>query len=244
MKKRIISCLLLLALLLPVGSAFATTVDTATDAGQDIAVDRGMVAEEATDNLLYYRDMPKHWAAHSAGRLGFLDKIVGQQADNRYYFYPEREITRGEFAIWLCAVMDIEPTAEGTLYADADIPRWMCGFVDAVTEEGIVEGEPASRSEITSYFYPHRPITRIEAIRMLSIALGVDGHDDNLAGLFHDIDAIPGWGKNNVKHLSELKIIVGDRGYLHPTRHMTRGEAAELLYKAYKEMRLPHYDYH
>jgi hypothetical protein len=188
--------------------------------------------------FLQYYDMPTHWAGYSAGRLAILEKIIGQQADNRFYFYPDKGITRGDFVIWLMAVMGIEPLEHtNTIYADEDIPSWLRGFLNAATEEGIIQGEPTESSETTSYFRPNNAITRIEAIRMVSIALGPEGHDDSLDGLFADIADIPGWAKNNVRHLYELDIINGDEdGYLNPGRNLSRGEAAELLYRAYKEL--------
>ena len=188
--------------------------------------------------FLQYYDMPTHWAGYSAGRLAILEKIIGQQADSRFFFYPEKGITRGDFVIWLMAAMDIEPTEHtSTIYADTDIPSWMRGFLNAATEEGIIQGSPTANSGTTSYFRPHNPITRIEAMRMVSMALGPEGHDDNLDGLFHDIDRIPGWAKNNVRHLYERDIINGDpSGHLHPMRNLSRGEAAELLYRAYKDL--------
>ena len=208
----------------------------------------GIVSEPATVTItvipssvlpfLQYYDMPTHWAGFSAGRLAILEKIIGQQADNRFYFYPDKGITRGDFVIWLMAVMGIEPLEHtNTIYADEDIPSWLRGFLNAATEEGIIQGEPTESSETTSYFRPNNAITRIEAIRMVSIALGPEGHDDSLDGLFADIADIPGWAKNNVRHLYELDIINGDEdGYLNPGRNLSRGEAAELLYRAYKEL--------
>ena len=190
--------------------------------------------------FLQYYDMPTHWAGYSAGRLAILEKIIGLQADSRFFFYPERGITRGDFVIWLMAAMDIEPTEHtNTIYADTDIPSWMRGFLNAATEEGVIQGTPTEYPGTTSYFLPHDPISRIEAMRMVSMALGPEGHDDNLEGLFHDIELIPGWAKNNVRHLYERDIINGDpSGYLHPMRNLSRGEAAELLYRAYKDMNL------
>jgi len=191
--------------------------------------------------FLKYFDMPTHWASYAAGRLATLEKIIGHHVDARFFFHPDRNISRGDFLVWLCAVMDIEPTENAAvLYADPDIPSWMNGFLHAATEKGIIQGVPAASPTVTSYFFPHNPVTRIEAIRMISLALGPEGHDDNLAGLFVDIAQIPGWGKNNVRHLHELQIITGDTaGFLHPRRNLTRGEAAEMLYKAYKELQLP-----
>jgi len=231
-----------------VGVFYYDAISAGTDTFQFTVTLNGVTSAPATVtvtveplDIVFYRDMPTHWAAHSAGRLAFLDMIIGQQADKRFYFFPDRGITRGDFVIWLCAVMGIEPTTNpATLYADTDIPGWMKGFLEAATREGIIQGVPARSPATTSYFFPHNPVTRIEAIRMISIALGVEGHDDDLVGLFHDIAAIPGWGKNNVRHLSELRIITGDpSGNLHPMRNLTRGEAAEMLYRAYKEMQLP-----
>ncbi|MCL2587799.1 MAG: S-layer homology domain-containing protein [Oscillospiraceae bacterium] len=189
-----------------------------------------------------YYDMPTHWASYAAGRLATLEKIIGHRVDSRFFFHPDRGITRGDFLIWLCSVAGIEPTANANvIYADPDIPSWMRGFLHAATEEGVIQGAPASSAASTNYFLPNNPVTRIEAIRMISIALGPEGHDDDLTDLFHDIASIPGWARNNVKHLAELEIITGDtNGYLHPMRNLSRAEAAEMLYKMYKEMHLPH----
>ena len=221
---------------------------TFTVARNGIASTPGTVTITVTPSpilpYMQYFDMPTHWAAYSAGRLATLEKIIGHQVDNRFFFHPDRGITRGDFVVWLCSVVGIEPTEDAqTLYADTDIPDWMKGFLHAATEAGIIQGSPSASATTTSYFHPHNPVTRIEAIRMISIALGPEGHDDDLTDLFQDIDQIPGWGRNNVKHLHELQIITGDtNGYLHPRRNISRAETAEMLYKAYKEMQLPDYD--
>ncbi|MCL2368921.1 MAG: S-layer homology domain-containing protein, partial [Oscillospiraceae bacterium] len=190
--------------------------------------------------FLKYFDMPSHWASYAAGRLATLEKIIGHRVDSRFFFHPDRGITRGDFLIWLCAVMGIEPTDDvDTIFADPDIPVWMKGFIVAATEENIIEGVPSASYQQTSYFLPNRAITRIEAIRMISAALGVAGHDDDLTGLFNDIADIPDWGKIHVRHLAELQIITGDgSGYLRPARNLSRGEAAEMLYKTYKELQV------
>lgn len=191
---------------------------------------------------LRYYDMPTHWAGFSAGRLATLDKVVGHRVDNRYFFHPDRGITRGDFVVWLLSVVGIEPMEHtNTIFADHDIPSWMRGFLNAATEAGIIEGVAASNPATTSYFFPHNPVTRIEAVRMISQALGVEGHDHDIADLFKDFEQIPSWAKNNVRHLYELDIVRGDgHGYLHPRRNLSRGEAAEMLYRAYKELQLAH----
>ena len=219
-----------------------TETFTYTVSVDGIASDPAMVTitVEAAPTLQFmpYKDMPSHWASFSAGRLAHLGKLIGMQADNRFFFHPDRGITRGDFLIWLCAVLDIEPTsAASTIYADPDIPQWMMGFLDAATIAGVIEGVPAASPAVTSYFFPHAPVTRIEAISMVSRALGPDGHDDDLTGLFLDITEIPAWGKNAVRHLAERQVIVGEpSGYLHPGRNLSRAEGAELLYKALKDM--------
>ena len=208
----------------------------------------GLTSEPATVTItiegqkplefLQYHDMMGHWGAFSAGRLAALDLLVGQKAENRHFFFPDRAISRADFLVWLLAVVGVEPTEGGShLFADHDIPHWLVGFIDAATHCGIIEGVAAGHPHVTSYFHPNMPITKAEALKMVSLAIGVDGHDDNLAGLFRDVHEIPGWAKNHVRHLSEIKVIVGDQsGNLHPNRNLSRGEAAELLYKAFKEL--------
>ncbi|MCL2842661.1 MAG: S-layer homology domain-containing protein [Oscillospiraceae bacterium] len=215
---------------------FRATLDNAGTLTANLVIDVQAVNAEPPE-ILHYRDMASHWAAYAAGRLAVLDKVVGQQVDHRYFFFPDSEITRGDFVVWLCSVMGMEPAGEGhTLYADPDTPGWLGGYLNAATEAGIIQGSPAGCPAVTSYFNPHHPVTRIEAIRMVSIALGVEGHDDDLSGLFADMGDVPGWGKNHVRHLAERRIINGDSaGYLHPQRTLRRGEAAEMLYRLYRE---------
>jgi len=214
---------------------FTVTIGDVTSAPVRVTI---TVVPSTVIPFLKYYDMPTHWAGFSAGRLATLDKIVGHRVDNRYFFHPSRGITRGDFVIWLLSVAGIEPTEHTTtIYADPDIPAWMRGFLNAATEAGIIQGVPTGNPATTSYFHPNSAITRIEAIRMISMALGVEGHSDDLAGLFYDIAQIPGWARNNVRHLHELDIIRGNgQGYLHPRRNLSRGEAAEMLYRAHKEL--------
>lgn len=214
---------------------FTVTIGDVTSAPVRITI---TVTPSSVIPFLKYYDMPTHWAGFSAGRLATLDKIVGHRVDNRYFFHPDRGMTRGDFVVWLLSVAGIEPTAHtNTIYADRDIPAWMRGFLNAATEAGIIQGSPTGSPATTSYFHPNNAITRIEAIRMISMALGVEGHGDDLAGLFTDIAQIPAWARNNVRHLHELEIIRGDgHGNLHPRRNLSRGEAAEMLYRAHKEL--------
>ena len=161
---------------------FTVTINGVTSEPATVTI---TVTPPAETPYLRYYDMPSHWAAFSAGRLAILDKVVGHRVDDRYFFHPYKAISRGDFIIWLLSVMGIEPMEHtNTIYADPDIPSWMRGFINAATEEGIVQGVPAESPATTSYIFPHNPITRIEAIRMVSMALGVEGHDDDLADLF------------------------------------------------------------
>ena len=50
-----------------------------------------------------YIDMQEHWANYSASHLAARGLIIGEEIGNRFYFYPDRQMTRGDFILFLLA---------------------------------------------------------------------------------------------------------------------------------------------
>jgi len=180
-----------------------------------------------------YADMTTHWAATSAGSLGTLGIVKGEQIGDHSYFRPDRAMTRGEFIMWICEMMGIKPTDNKTTKFIDDVPYWLGGYVNAAESEGFVKGYPVG--DATYELRAEETLTRIEAIRMLAVAMEL-GTTSAKTPEFVDLDLVPGWGLSELISMKHYGIIQGDNGYIKPLAKMTRAEAAQMLFMSYKHL--------
>ncbi len=178
-----------------------------------------------------YRDLQTHWAKKSAGTLAVMDLVVGEQIQNMYYYYPNRGLTRAEFVMFLNSIMEIKPsTYTISRFEDVDAPHLITGL-NAALEQGVTGGTPYNGK---LYFYPDKMITRIEAMKMLDNVMKFPA-PSTAALPFIDTTEVPSWAMQSIQNLVGYKIVGGSNGMLRPSAMLTRGEAAELLFKTYLE---------
>lgn len=192
--------------------------------------------------LLHYEDLGEHWASYSAGKLGNLGIIVGEKVNNKYYFYPDHEMTRAEFALFLVHVLEIDPeqlswSRSPGLFADEDqIPAWIRDEARAAKLAGVING-----SEIDGqvYFNADEKITRAQAVTMLNnAAMPTSYNNDGLP--FADADQIPEWAVAPVKNMLGWGLIDGfDDNTFRPDSRITRAQAAEMMWQLRKFNGLP-----
>lgn len=85
-------------------------------------------------------DIPEHLRSHiaTAERLGY---ISGTESENGVFFYPNNTITRAEAAVIINRMLDLETSAEVTVFADdGAIPAWASSSIYALAENGIMNG--------------------------------------------------------------------------------------------------------
>jgi hypothetical protein len=189
---------------------------------------------------LAYADMTTHWASTSAGSLATLGFIVGEHVNyevtggtsTRYYFWPEKPVTRGDFILWLTAGLRIHPDTSMVSPFYDDVPAWLLGPSNAAYKAGIVQGELAGSRRYLRY---NEQLTRLEAIVMIDRAMDLTSKTSAVPD-FKDWAAIPEWGRQAVKNLHDYGLVVGDdNNNFSPSKTLTRAEAAEVLFKSYKE---------
>lgn len=184
-----------------------------------------------------YIDMQEHWANYSASHLAARGLIIGEEIGNRFYFKPEKNMTRGEFMLFLLSItesnIDANVDVSKVTFADAkDTPNWLLEAAKVAYSRGILKGS-ANNDKI--YLNLNNPITRIEAAIMISNILGDRSVSKEI--LYKDVASIPSWGLSAVKNLSAYKIIQGNTdGTFRPLDTLTRGEAAELSFKLLKQL--------
>lgn len=178
----------------------------------------------------HYRDLANHWVKFSAEQL-IHKAVIGESVDGRYYFDPNRVMTRSEFLLLLNSVMDVPDGATQTsMFADVTMQHlygplngaYTKGVTSGIVENGVVK------------FRPDAKITRIEAMMMLSNALKLPaGTSAQLS--FTDKNTVPAWAVRAVANMVDYGIINGNGGMLRPHDILTRAEAASMLYKAYEQ---------
>ena len=200
-----------------------------------------IVIEQDTSNIIpfHYVDMQNHWANYSASHLAARGLIIGEEIGNRFYFCPNKSMTRGDFMLFLLAItesnLDAKVDVSDSLFADKDtIPDWLLEAAKVAYSKGIIKG---SSQNDKIYLNLNNPITRVEAATMISNVLDDKSSTANIT--YKDVAKIPNWGLQAVKNLSAYQIIQGDNaGTFRPLDILTRGEGAELSYKLLKQLEL------
>lgn len=153
--------------------------------------------------------------------------FVGEQLGDSACFSPEKAVTRGEFVTMLVKSLEI-PAEEEVLftgYTD-EIPLWLQPYLAAAVRSGLTAGLPDQE-----VFGSGEEITGAEAAVMLQNALdlAVPMPDSNAEALSkEELAAVPVWA-------AVALTIMEEHGMpMDANAPLTRGEAAQLLYRAAK----------
>lgn len=148
--------------------------------------------------------------------------FAGEQVGDDCCFSPERAVTRGEFLAMTMKALGIEADrqAESTGFED-ECPAWLQPYLAAAQRSGLVRGYA---TETGAEFRANQPITGAEAAAMLSIALDLPN------AVISEDRELPVWAATALATVS-------DNGFaLTNTETVTRGEAANALYRAVQVM--------
>ena len=183
-----------------------------------------------------YIDMQNHWANYSASHLAARGLIVGEEIGSRFYFYPDREMNRSEFILFLLAITESNEDANieipNVTFADSDnTPDWLIEAAKLAYAKGIIKGSAEGNS---IYLNAYSPLTRTEAVVMINNVLKPANSTKDLT--YADLKSIPEWGIQAVKNLTSYQIIQGSGNEFDPNSVITRGQAAEMCFKLIKQM--------
>ena len=151
--------------------------------------------------------------------------FVGETVADNVCFSPDKEVTRGEFITMLVKTLEIpgEEEVHFTGYTD-EIPAWLQPYLTAAVRSGLTAGLPDQET-----FGADHAITGAEAAVMLQNALdlAISMPDSNAEALSQEeLLAVPAWAAVAVSVMEE-------HGFpLTADAPLTRGEAAQILYRA------------
>ena len=184
-----------------------------------------------------YIDMQNHWANYSASHLAARGLIIGEEIGSRYYFYPERQMTRADFILFLLAITESNEDAtieipKVTFADEKNTPDWLIEAAKLAYAKGIIKGSAEGNK---LYLNAYNPLSRKEAVVMIDNVLTLTNSTERLT--YEDTSLIPEWATQAVKNLTAYKIIQGDsENRFSPNKIITRAEAAEMCYKTVKQL--------
>lgn len=180
-----------------------------------------------------YFDVQEHWAVDVIGNLAARDMFRSMVAEpmipsqGAQGFYPDKQITRAEFATLLARMLELPLNGAGEF---SDIPNtaWYASEVTAAAKAGIVEGVG------DRMFIPDATITREQMAVMLMRAWNVKFGNHTASNnnvTFADQGQISDWAQQYVLSAAALHLLNGRAdGIFVPGGTATRAEAAQAIH--------------
>lgn len=187
------------------------------------------VSRPAAD--VYFSDMKDHWAHNAAIKMASTGLMTGENDGESMLFYPEDDMTRGDF-LALSLIMsghesDIPYTSKTVFADDSLIPQNIKSYVQYAYDKGIVSGYENPDGSVN--FESTGAVTRAEAAIIVSKILSLSDKNEAVPS-YKDADNIPAWAYGAVASLSEIGILCGNAdGEFSAERNMTRAEGAEMI---------------
>jgi hypothetical protein len=147
--------------------------------------------------------------------------FVGEQVDGQIRFQPDKAVSRGEFLTMLVKTLDIpmDANTEKTGFTD-EVPGWLKPYLAAALRAGVTVGWPEQET-----FGAEQSITGAEAALLLQNGLGLPVIDVSNK---ENGSELPAWAE-------EALMATAAEGFeLEADAHLTRGEAAKILYQVSK----------
>ena len=152
--------------------------------------------------------------------------FTGEKIGGEECFYPEKNVTRGEFLAMVVKALDI-PTQE--VSSDAipqDTPGWLRPYLAAAIRSGLTAGWPDTKS---GSFEADQVISGAEAAVMLQNALDLTISRETLEAMEtsaeEEISDVPVWAAVSLTAMQDNGIP------LAATDTVTRGEVAQVMYQ-------------
>lgn len=174
-----------------------------------------------------YADTENHWCEKSAQKLFDENIYRGEQIGKNYYFNPERQVTRGEFLLFMSALLNKKYQNENKApFSDYDIiPFWQKQTVNGMYNDGIIFGNDENGK---LYFNYDEKISRVEAAGIISRAVGI--REDKSETNYSDSYLFPKYASEYIKSVNICGIMKGyeDKSF-RPYVKVTMAMLADIL---------------
>lgn len=178
--------------------------------------------KQEAGQIVSFNDITDHWAKDSITKLSGMKIISGYPDGN---FYPNKEITRAEFAVIIARSLNISAAGTQNLsFSDKDtIPVWAQKYIAAALQADIISGYQDGS------FRPAENISRVEMAVMISRAM-----KKNVSATpqlnFTDASRIPSWAAGYVQAAVDAGVISGlPDGTFQANALATRAQSAAMI---------------
>lgn len=188
------------------------------------------VTIEKTRSGVTYADTEGSAAAAAAQDLAEAGVFTGAKIGDRYYFEPDRTVSRGEFLAMVLetAGRDVTGVTMTGFCDDEAIPTWAKAYAAAGVADGIVQGKATAEGVA---FQGDAPITFNEAATVLDRVL--DLGDVELDVWYADREEVPSWAAQAVGNMEAVSVLsAGSFGSSGLEQTVTRADAALMLSSA------------
>lgn len=189
------------------------------------------VSENALENP--FADTEGNWAEDILSYMYSRKIINGDPTSGSLKFFPQKQMTRSEFAVMIVNYLGVDPTDYSGVtlpYSDIDdIPFWAVDSFKALYELGIVKGRYVSDTE--SCADPLASISRAEAATIVARTLPKGFYKTTITA--PDKSDVAFWAEDGISVLLNIGAMKGyEDGTLKPLNPLTKAEAAKILYSA------------
>ncbi len=208
-------------------------VDSFTFTAADPA---GNVSREATVTVqilkptdsTQYTDTVGNSCRFAAEWMGNTGLFVGEKVAGEACFYPEKNVSRGEFLAMVVQALEIPIQEVSDMSLPEDTPQWLKPYLAAAMRSGLTAGLPETEN---GSFLADEAITGAEAAVMLQNALDLSISQQTMVSASEEAavteaqEEIPAWASVSLTAMSENGID------LNATAPLTRADAAQVMYR-------------
>jgi len=176
-----------------------------------------------------FSDMANNWSDANVTALKKLSIIKNEGS----LFYPNQDITRAQFAVYLLRTLFLEEDlTAASQFTDLDPNKYYYKEVVSAVSQGLMSGRG------NGIFAPDAKITRQEMAAMITRALEKVNRAPVITGTevssFSDAAKIASWANPSACKVTTAGIIGGKAGNLFaPNDNATKAEAAAILLRTY-----------
>ena len=174
-----------------------------------------------------FPDIQNHWAQP------FIQALLNKQLVRGYddgRFYPDRSMTRAQFAAVIQGAFQPVPRRSVQAFRDVPVNYWAAQAIQSAYRGGFLSGFPDGS------FGPDSAIVRVQIwvalINGLNLLPNQKGHP-NLLSRYVDRQSIPGYALDAMAKATQLKLVVNapDIQQLKPNQVATRADISAAVYQ-------------
>jgi uncharacterized protein YjdB len=160
-----------------------------------------------------------HWAYDHIRRINALGALDDFPSGN---FQPNKYITRAEFLSIVVRILGGYVAGDISQFTDVPSDAWYYNNLAIAYNMGIASG-------YGNRLYPNNNISRQDAATVIANALGMVSENEYVLSRFSDSGQVANYARTSLAAMVEAEQITGYKGFVQPTRYMTRAEAVTLI---------------